>query len=95
MDGFKLNIELPMPAERPDRVELCDSCHMKHTEHDECWTGMLPAGELPLPTLDKTLTGRELIDEKPVKSLPEKQDNPLTRLFKAAKKLAKGKKRNG
>ena len=65
MDGFKLSIELPMPMSSPnqDRVELCDECHMKHAGEDECWTGMLPSGELPLPPRTSALTGRELIDE--------------------------------
>jgi len=60
--GFRLNLNLEMPTERPNRVELCDVCHMKHTDEDDCWEGMLPAGMLPLPELTKALTGREMID---------------------------------
>jgi hypothetical protein len=63
MKGFRISIDLEMPTERPDDAPLCDECHMKHSKNEECWEGMLPAGMLPLPKLDKTLTGRELIDE--------------------------------
>ena len=61
--GFRLNINLEMPEQRPEGAELCDVCHMKHGPRDDCWEGMLPAGMLPLPKLDKNLTGREMIDE--------------------------------
>lgn len=60
---MKLNIDLEMPTQRPPHPILCDECHMKHLPDDDCWEGMLPAGELPLPTLDKNLTGREMVDE--------------------------------
>ncbi len=64
MHNFKIEIEMEMPTQRPSIACLCKKCHMKHAPEDECWEGMLPAGELPLPTLDKTLTGREMIDEE-------------------------------
>jgi hypothetical protein len=42
---------------------------MKHAPYDECWEGILPGGMLPLPTFDKNMTGRELVDE----GMPEKK----------------------
>lgn len=63
MHGFKMNINLAMPTERPDPAPLCDECHMKHAQYDECWEGVLPGGMLPLPPRDGTDTGREMIDE--------------------------------
>jgi len=62
-DGFKMSLKLAMPESRPEEAPLCDGCSMKHATHDECWEGILPAGMLPLPTFDKNMTGRELIDE--------------------------------
>jgi len=54
-----------MPTKRPKDAHVCEECGMKHHEEDECWEGILPAGMLPLPKLDKNTTGREMIDNNP------------------------------
>jgi len=65
MSGIKINITLAMPTDRPSGVSVCDECSMKHAQEDECWDGLLPAGELELPPREKTDTGREMIDTDP------------------------------
>ena len=62
MHGFKMSLNLAMPTKRPDPAPLCPKCHMKHAPYDECWEGILPAGMLPIPVLNKETTGREMID---------------------------------
>ena len=99
MDGFKLSLDLAMPTDRPGSAPLCDACSMKHAPHDECWEGILPAGTLPLPPMNKETTGREMVDEgmdNPVSDLPptlvEKLKSGVIKMAKNVKVIKKDKK---
>ena len=106
MDGFKMSLDLAMPSEQPNPAPLCDECSMKHGPHDDCWEGILPAGELPLPVMNKYATGREMIDngadDKPEENLDSEkaQDESLMEklksgVIKMAKNVKKKEKKRG
>lgn len=89
MSGFKMSLDLSMPESRPEDAPLCEECSMKHASNDDCWEGILPAGMLPLPTFDKNMTGRELIDEDKGEALLDKVKKhglPIAKNVKVTKK---------
>ena len=102
MHGFKMSLDLSMPSDRPEAAPLCGECSMKHGAKDDCWEGILPAGELPLPAFDKYETGRSLVDEgmdkKPETDLASEKDKDesLIEMLKSGTiKMAKNVKKKG
>jgi len=99
VDGFKMSLDLQMPTERPSDAPLCNECSMKHGQQDECWDGILPPGMLPLPTLDKYETGRDLVDsdtpEEELSSEKDKEKGLMEMVKSGAIKMAKNVKKKG
>jgi hypothetical protein len=62
---------------------------MKHASQDDCWEGMLPAGMLPLPPMNKEATGREMIDEGMKHEASEIPPTLMDKLKSGAIKMAK------
>jgi len=102
LHGFKMSINLSMPTESPNPAPLCDECSMKHGPNDDCWEGILPGGMLPLPTMNKYATGRELVDrgmdDKPEEGLASEkaqEESLVSKLKSGAIKMAKKVKKKG